>query len=91
MSVYFRLNHGKPAARHNIDSITPLIRLVGCKAKTSNPTVTTLDSEMVINFEQELDDRGVDSNIKNMLENIYWSLIWHVVQLSSFCFSGLHP
>ena len=38
MSMYFRLDHGKPAAHHNIDNITLLMRLVGYKAKTSNPT-----------------------------------------------------
>ena len=32
--------------------------------------VTTLDSEMVINFEQELEVRGVESNLKNMLDII---------------------
>ena len=36
--MYFRLDHGKPAAHHNIDNITLLMRLVGYKAKTSNPT-----------------------------------------------------
>ena len=37
--MYFRLDHGKPAAHHNIDNITLLMRLVGYKAKTSNPTI----------------------------------------------------
>ena len=43
--MYFRLDHGKPAAHHNIDSITLLMRLVGYKAKTSNPTTPFEPSE----------------------------------------------
>ena len=45
MSMYFRLDHGKPAAHHNIDSIALLMRLVGYKAKTSNPTYGDLAGE----------------------------------------------
>ena len=36
--MYFRLDHGKPAALHNIDSVTLLMRLEGYEAKTSNPS-----------------------------------------------------
>ena len=80
MSMYFRLDHGKPAALHNIDNITLLMRLVGYKAKTSNPTMIidynnfptmtiTLNKQRTVHSSQSSFKKG-DHDVSNLFGNL---------------------